>query len=73
MCSPDKSPDIHNWKMYEMGPWFETLDARHQREIQFSLLYDRVFGHGTSGHNLHRMIAVLATMLNNFDPPKEVK
>lgn len=45
--------------------WYKQIeDERILKEIQFSRLYVKQFGHGTPGHLHHRAIAQLADLLD---------
>ena len=44
--------------------WTDYLDERQQKEVAFSRLYAKDFGHGTDGHNAKVIIAKLADLLD---------
>ena len=45
--------------------WMQGFDERQRKEIAFSVLYARQFGHGTDGHNAKLIIARLVELLEN--------
>lgn len=46
-----------------MKEWIDIFTDRQRKEIQFSILYEDQFGHGTDGHNGKIIIARMARLL----------
>lgn len=47
--------------------WLNELDDRQRKEVEFALIYEDGFKHGTDGHNRLLLIAKLAHMLNEAE------
>lgn len=46
-----------------MKEWIDIFTDRQKKEIQFSILYEDQYGHGTDGHNSKVIIAKMAKLL----------
>lgn len=46
-----------------MQEWIDIFTDRQKKEIQFSVLYEDQYGHGTDGHNSKIIIAKMARLL----------
>lgn len=46
--------------------WRKNFDERQLKEIDFSVLYEQTFAHGTDGHNAKMIIAKMAKLLDEF-------
>ncbi len=46
--------------------WRSTFDERQLKEIDFNLVYHEEFSHGTDGHNLRKICALMALLLNTY-------
>lgn len=44
--------------------WTDELNERQIKEVDFALVYDNSFNHGTAGHNRLLLIAKLAELLD---------
>lgn len=44
--------------------WLSMFDERQRKEIDFSRVYVKEFGHGTDGHNSKRIIAQFAELMD---------
>lgn len=47
--------------------WFLSLDARQQKQVQFSRLYARDFQHGADSHNNMVIIDALSRKLDEYE------
>ena len=47
--------------------WLKELDDRQRKEVEFALIYEDGFKHGTDGHNRLLLIAKLAHMLDEAE------
>lgn len=50
--------------MVEGPNWRDCFDERQLKEIEFCRLYVRDFKHGTDGHHLRLIVAMLANLLD---------
>lgn len=46
--------------------WQQYFDDREIKEINYSILYQNMFNHGTSGHHEKIIIAKMAALLNRY-------
>lgn len=46
--------------------WYDHFDERQTKEIDFAILYEREFKHGTDGHNSKLIIARMAELLTIY-------
>jgi hypothetical protein len=51
----------------DMEFWRARLTDRQLKEVEFSLIYQQAFNHGTDGHNSKLIIADMAKLLNGAD------
>lgn len=47
-----------------MTNWLNNFDERQQKQIEWSILYAKDFGHGDDGHNAKLIIAQMAKRLD---------
>lgn len=52
-----------NVTMMQDQEWYKVLTERQQEEIEFALVYNASFNHGTDGHHRLNLIAALALLL----------
>lgn len=50
-----------------MRTWLNSFDERQRKEIEFSELYAKEFGHGTDGHNAKMIIAKMVLILDKIE------
>jgi hypothetical protein len=43
--------------------WKDQFTERERKEIEYCLIYQRDFGHGTDGHNIRLIVAKLVNIL----------
>jgi hypothetical protein len=53
----------HLLRLTDNNAWGRQFDDRQMKEIKFSCLYARDFGHGTDGHNAKLIIAKFVELL----------
>lgn len=47
--------------------WKEHFNERELKEIEYNVVYQRDFSHGTDGHNIRLIVAKMVTILNLRD------
>ena len=47
--------------------WKSNFDERQLKEIHFCWIYNKYFNHGTDGHNIRNIVAVMVSILDNAE------
>lgn len=52
--------------------WKQLFDERQRQEIEFAVLYAKMFNHGTDGHHRLNIIAKMERLLNNIEQQYDI-
>jgi len=47
--------------------WKSNFDERQLKEIEFCCVYSKQYNHGTDGHNIRNIVAMMSSILINAE------